>query len=183
VLHAIHDIKPRLCTRGVVANPRDATGHRCGLRLATSANPSVFSGRSQHATPHQAAPARARDAGEMGVPIRKCAQGRCRLLGQGRQGRLRDPGRSRLRARGGALRGRALELIVDLICEAGLATMNVSISNKAEYGEYSKTTSLEHQAARAPRRRPGRFQSSCSGTKPLSKMFCSRCHSVDSGSL
>jgi hypothetical protein len=42
VLHAFHDIKPRLCTRGVVANPRDATGHRCGLRLATSANPSVF---------------------------------------------------------------------------------------------------------------------------------------------
>ena len=30
---------PRLCLRGVVANPRDATEHRCGLRLATKANP------------------------------------------------------------------------------------------------------------------------------------------------
>jgi hypothetical protein len=30
---------PRLYLRGVVANPRDATEHRCGLRLATKANP------------------------------------------------------------------------------------------------------------------------------------------------
>jgi hypothetical protein len=52
VLHAIHDMKPRLCTRGVVANPRDVTGNRCHLRLTTSANPSVFSSRSQHATPY-----------------------------------------------------------------------------------------------------------------------------------
>ncbi len=52
VLHAKRDIKPCLCARGVVANPRDAYGHRCGLRLATGANPSVFLSRAQRATPH-----------------------------------------------------------------------------------------------------------------------------------
>ena len=52
VLHAKRDIKPRLCARDVVENPRDAYGHRCGFRLATGANPSVFLSRAQRATPH-----------------------------------------------------------------------------------------------------------------------------------
>ena len=42
VFHSMQHIKPRLCRPGVVANPRDATGHRCGLRLARTTNPSVL---------------------------------------------------------------------------------------------------------------------------------------------
>ena len=53
VLHAVQHIKPRLWPRGVVANPRDTTRYRCGLRLATGPNPSVFLSASQHATLHQ----------------------------------------------------------------------------------------------------------------------------------
>ena len=44
--------KPRLWPRGVVANPRDTTRYRYGLRLATGPNPSVFLSASQHATLH-----------------------------------------------------------------------------------------------------------------------------------
>ena len=35
VLHAIERMHPRLRPRGVVANPLDTCGYRCGLRLAT----------------------------------------------------------------------------------------------------------------------------------------------------
>jgi hypothetical protein len=52
VLHTVRHIKPRLCPRGRVANPRNATGHCCGLHLATRAHPSIFLSASQHATPH-----------------------------------------------------------------------------------------------------------------------------------
>ena len=53
------------------------------------------------------------------------------------QGRLRDAGRSRLRARDGYFEClHELKLIVDLIYEGGIANMNYSISNNAEYGEY-----------------------------------------------
>ncbi len=52
VLHAVQHIKPRLWPRGVVANPRDTTRYRCGLRLATGPNPSIFLSASQHATLH-----------------------------------------------------------------------------------------------------------------------------------
>src|SRR5262245_35650841 len=34
VFDAMWNIKPRIWPPGVVANPRDADGHRCGLRLA-----------------------------------------------------------------------------------------------------------------------------------------------------
>ena len=44
--------KPRLCRPGVVANPRDTFGHRCGLRLARTTNPSVFLGAAQRETLH-----------------------------------------------------------------------------------------------------------------------------------
>ena len=39
---AICDIKPRLFGLGRVANPRDTTRYRCGLRLAQTKNPSVL---------------------------------------------------------------------------------------------------------------------------------------------
>ncbi|MGQ0711724.1 MAG: hypothetical protein ACT4NV_18470, partial [Rhodoferax sp.] len=40
VLHPIRHLKPRLFAQGVVANPRDTYGYRCGLRLALTKNPS-----------------------------------------------------------------------------------------------------------------------------------------------
>ena len=42
VFDAICDIKPRLFGLGRVANPRDTTRYRCGLRLAQTKNPSVL---------------------------------------------------------------------------------------------------------------------------------------------
>jgi len=42
VFDAICDIKPRLFGPGCVANPRDTTRYRCGLRLAQTKNPSVL---------------------------------------------------------------------------------------------------------------------------------------------
>ena len=42
VFDAICDIKPRLFGPGRVANPRDTTRYRCGLRLAQTKNPSVL---------------------------------------------------------------------------------------------------------------------------------------------
>jgi hypothetical protein len=52
VLHAIRHLKPRLLGPGVVANPRDTYGYRCGLRLAKTQNPSVLNVPSsmQHCT-------------------------------------------------------------------------------------------------------------------------------------
>ncbi|MDP3755097.1 hypothetical protein, partial [Polaromonas sp.] len=52
VLHSIWHLKPRLFAQGVVANPRDTCGYRCGLRLALSKNPSVLNvpSRAQHYT-------------------------------------------------------------------------------------------------------------------------------------
>jgi len=41
VSHPYWRMKPRLRAQGGVANPRDSTGYRCGLRLALNANPSV----------------------------------------------------------------------------------------------------------------------------------------------
>ena len=38
VFDAMWNIKPRIWPPGVVANPRDAYGHRCGLRLARRPN-------------------------------------------------------------------------------------------------------------------------------------------------
>jgi len=52
VLHAIRHLKPCLFAPGVVANPRDTCGYRCGLRLARANNPSVLNVPSsmQHCT-------------------------------------------------------------------------------------------------------------------------------------
>ena len=46
-------MKPRLRAQGGVANPRDSTGYRCGLRLALSANPSVSLHASMGVARHQ----------------------------------------------------------------------------------------------------------------------------------
>ncbi len=46
------NIKPRLCRPGVVANPRDTCGYRCGLRLARTTNPSVFLSSTECQTLH-----------------------------------------------------------------------------------------------------------------------------------
>jgi hypothetical protein len=42
VFHAIWHIKKRLFGPGGVANPRDTTRYRCGLRLARSKNPAFL---------------------------------------------------------------------------------------------------------------------------------------------
>ena len=41
VFDTMRHTKPRLCRRGVVANPRDTFGYRCGLRLALARNASI----------------------------------------------------------------------------------------------------------------------------------------------
>ena len=46
------NIKPRLGSPGVVANPRDAKEHRCGLRLARRPNSSVFLNFTPHRPLH-----------------------------------------------------------------------------------------------------------------------------------
>ena len=46
-----------------------------------------------------------------------------------------------------------LKLIVDLIYEGGIATMNYSISNNAEYGEYVTGPEVINDASRAAMKR------------------------------
>jgi hypothetical protein len=52
VFDAVRNVKPRLWPPGGVANPRDATGHCCGLRLASRPNPSALPSSTQHRTRH-----------------------------------------------------------------------------------------------------------------------------------
>jgi len=63
VFDAICDIKPRLFGLGRVANPRDTTRYRCGLRLAQTKNPSALLVASsiKHYTRHAAELVAARD--------------------------------------------------------------------------------------------------------------------------
>lgn len=48
MLDAVQHIKARLCRPGVVANPRDGTGHRCGCALPC--RPRCDAARRQHDT-------------------------------------------------------------------------------------------------------------------------------------
>jgi len=66
-------MKPRLWPPGVVASPRDATGHRCGSRLARQPNPSVLQ------VPHSANTA-------VATPARRQCCARGRAAGPGRRG-------------------------------------------------------------------------------------------------
>ena len=52
VFHSIWNIKTHLLAHGRVANPRDTTGYRCGLRLALTQNASflLVPSRVQHHT-------------------------------------------------------------------------------------------------------------------------------------
>ncbi len=71
-------IKPRLCRPGVVANPRDATGHRCGLRLARTTNASVFFSAAQSGTLHWCSvPRYAAHKTAPLPPWRRCKSSRC----------------------------------------------------------------------------------------------------------
>jgi hypothetical protein len=52
VFHSIWLIKKRLFGPGGVANPRDTTRYRCGLRLARTQNSRFFMGASKRETLH-----------------------------------------------------------------------------------------------------------------------------------
>jgi hypothetical protein len=76
-------MKPHLHTHGGVANPRDSTGYRCGLRLALGANPSVSFHATICGTGHQMHKRKRLPGGSRRIPLPEsgpCSGGPGRLL-------------------------------------------------------------------------------------------------------